>query len=250
MEQSIIFAFLGHNYTPPNWNQFFLKQSTINRIYYIHSGTGGYIRNGEKKLFEKGKLYFIPNTSNVQVFADENDPLLHSYCNFELFPPIFSNDVIALLPNDMDKIIIDLFVYYCKKNKGTSAFSDIELKPNETKLYYAMIDYLVSRFKEYLDDTVFDDEVILKTLKYMYDNIADEITVTELANLVFMSESGYIRRFKRYMGCTPYTYLKTIRLNKALYLQSLGYTLEYVAEQTGYADASTLSHAKKRSQKI
>ena len=38
------------------------KHIGINRLYYIHAGTGGYLHGGEEFSFRVGGLYYIPYT--------------------------------------------------------------------------------------------------------------------------------------------------------------------------------------------
>ena len=69
-------------------------------------------------------------------------------------------------------------------------------------------------FKNFGADFVFD-ETVTRALSIMNDRMNEDLTVSALAEEVYMSEDGFIRRFSRIMGATPYAYLKKLRLTTA-----------------------------------
>ena len=87
------------------------------------------------------------------------------------------------------------------------------------------------------------DPAITGALEYIHASLSQKITVQALAERVFLSEGGFIRKFTREVGMTPYAYLKKLRVQTALALKEEGYTYDTIASQTGYADASALLHA-------
>ena len=73
----------------------------INRLYFILDGDGGYIRNGDKKHFKKGFLYFIPSYDNIPTWSSyepEENRLNHLYLSFEFLPPIMTDQVVEIDP--------------------------------------------------------------------------------------------------------------------------------------------------------
>ena len=60
-----------------------------------------------------------------------------------------------------------------------------------------------------------------------------------------MSTEGFIRKFKTYIGETPYNYLKRLKIRAALRIRKSGASWAEVAEGVGYSDTSTLLHAIK-----
>lgn len=88
----------------------------------------------------------------------------------------------------------------------------------------------------------------LKTvLTYIDDNLDGEITIKELADLLFMSEKYFITYFKKTIGVTPYSYILSIKMKKAYeYIEVQGYTVKQTAALLGYTDQYTFSKAFKR----
>ena len=68
-----------------------------------------------------------------------------------------------------------------------------------------------------------------------------------------MSTNGFTRKFKHYLGVTPYAYIRTTRVRTALMMRTEGATLEEAAEKCGYSDAAALLHAianEKKSERL
>ncbi|WP_162845179.1 AraC family transcriptional regulator [Hydromonas duriensis] len=86
-----------------------------------------------------------------------------------------------------------------------------------------------------------------RVVEHVNEHFAQDISVSDLAELVAMSPSHFNRVFKNYMADTPMQYLKKIRLNKAQTLikqQSLA--INQIAQAVGYESASQFSREFKR----
>ncbi|MDR1136766.1 MAG: AraC family transcriptional regulator [Synergistaceae bacterium] len=54
--------------------------------------------------------------------------------------------------------------------------------------------------------------------KYILENYASQLTIDELAKISGLGKYSFIRKFRKYMGVSPYTYLQKIRINNAIAL--------------------------------
>jgi AraC-like DNA-binding protein len=59
------------------------------------------------------------------------------------------------------------------------------------------------------------DERVLRILDYVAANIANNFTLSELAELAFLSPDHLIRLFKKEMSCTPIQYINTKKIETA-----------------------------------
>lgn len=76
---------------------------------------------------------------------------------------------------------------------------------------------------------------------WLQKNLARDITVSELACEVAVSERTLVRRFGAAIGQTPLGYLPAVRLEAARALLEVGdMAVQSVASQVGYDDASSL----------
>jgi transcriptional regulator GlxA family with amidase domain len=79
--------------------------------------------------------------------------------------------------------------------------------------------------------------------EWMLDNLAEELTVDQLARKALMSSRTFARRFRADMGTTPAAWLNRQRLLRAqLYLEQSDRGLETVAQETGFGTAAVMRH--------
>ncbi|MEH2354490.1 helix-turn-helix transcriptional regulator [Nostoc sp.] len=81
-----------------------------------------------------------------------------------------------------------------------------------------------------------------RVIDYIYDNLALELTLAELANLVNMNSYSFCRWFKRLMGISPHQYVIQCRIERAKFL--LTYTqlaLIEIALQVGCSSQSNFT---------
>ena len=100
------------------------------------------------------------------------------------------------------------------------------------------------------DSTVLRDNAVLTALNYIHTNFKEKFSIADLAEICHMSPEGFIRKFKSYIGETPYSYLKRLKLRVALRLRNSGMSWDEIADFCGYADSSTLLHAIKSSNSV
>ncbi len=76
-------------------------------------------------------------------------------------------------------------------------------------------------------------------LEYMMQHLEQPITTEELAELVYMQPTYFIKRFKAAYGLPPIAYLGRLRLYKAMeYLASTDLAIDKIAQEIGITDAS------------
>ena len=220
------------------------KYIGINRLYYIHSGIGGYEHNGKTVPLQPGKLYFIPYTVSFTPFSDGNDPIVHTYMDFELIPPIITGEILSMEANKSNKISSAVSVFHL----GGTMSNHTDLSPLlEDPLFWELcktsVVYLVNEIALANQISKITDKVVTKSLEIMHTRMKEKLTINEIAHECYMNPDSFIRRFSRIVGITPHTYLKNIRLRTARYLKESGMSLSQIASEVGYSDASALSHA-------
>ena len=218
-----------------------------NRLYYIEGGTGGYIENGKRIPFQKGMLYFIPSYSCIPTYTDETDRLFHSYINFELTPPIVSRTVFCIDPYKDPKIEAALLAFreFCQPMFSTRTHKPPFTAEEEQRMTVlkALTVFLTEQTVQADRESVLTDDAIVTALGIIHTNMADTPSVAEIAAKCYMSTDGFIRKFARIVGETPYSYIKNLKIRTALLLREEGKTLEEAASKCGYSDPSALLHA-------
>ena len=87
------------------------------------------------------------------------------------------------------------------------------------------------------------DSIIIESLNIMREKLSEKLSIEEIAKKFNLSTEGFIRKFKKYLGVTPYSYLKNLRVRTALVMRAEGHPLSEIAEKCGYSDPSALLHA-------
>lgn len=217
----------------------------LNRLYYINGGKGGYIKNGKRINFCTGMLYLIPYYANIIVYTDLEDNLDHSYVGFLSSPPILSTDVLQISPAASDKVdaALTLLLKLAKYGYGFRREPKPSPREDELTLLKATIAYLSSQLLKEFNGCMIKDQTVISALNMMTEDPCTKVTIADIAQMHGMSTNGFIKLFTRCVGETPYSYLKNLKIQKALMLRAEGVTLEKTAEACGYSDASALLHA-------
>ena len=72
---------------------------------------------------------------------------------------------------------------------------------------------------------------------------AEPLDLSELLQNAHMSRSYFMAQFRHYLGTTPYQYMLSIRMTQAKELLEMSdYSIETIAEKTGFQDVSTFSN--------
>lgn len=239
MNNACEIACIGECTVPKDWIG--MVKNDINRLYYIHSGEGGYIKDGKRIEFTPNRLYLIPAYSKIRTYAPPENRICHTYADFALVPPIISKDVISIDPHKDPTVMASLgvFIALCK-DQSTLAESA------RAKYLCDTLFFLSSKIAEQNDSSILKDKAIISALNIMHSRISEKLTVADIAEECHMSQEGFIRKFKTHIGETPYNYLKRLKLRVALRIRGTGVCWEEAADAAGYSDASSLLHAIKK----
>ena len=251
MNQYCFIQCLGKQKVPDKEKWHNNVQGGLNRLIYVNGGKGGYYVNGKKHFFKKGHLYLLPCYDNIPTWSSyesDDERLDHTYVNFELVPPIITKSVVELDPH-ADPMIESAFITLDKICDSTKC-KLANLKNEELQYLKATIVYILNKMAiNGLLETL-DDEMIISALEKMHKSISTGISIKEIAESSFISYEGFIRRFNKTLGITPYAYMKQLRIRTAAALRAEGATLEEAAERCGYSDATSLLHAISNEKKL
>ena len=233
----------GKKYAPIKWE---LKTNVgNNRLYYIHSGVGGYVHKKKHVEFAQGTLYYIPYTADFTPWSHEEEPILHTYADFELIPPILSDEILTMrLDGATAKSALGAFEAISNAcTRKELLIREMSESDPARQLLCASILYLTELVAKQNGIAQIRDEVVLEVLSILHARLAEPITVGEIARLCHRDEDALIRRFTKVMGTTPYAYLKDLRLRQAKILRSEGHSWQRIVAEVGYRDSAALLHA-------
>lgn len=79
--------------------------------------------------------------------------------------------------------------------------------------------------------------------EWMLENLAEDLTIDQLARRALMSSRTFARRFRAEMGTTPAAWLNRQRILRAQHLlEESDLALETIAQQTGFGSAAVMRH--------
>jgi AraC family transcriptional activator FtrA len=85
------------------------------------------------------------------------------------------------------------------------------------------------------------DDLFAETLAWAQRHLDRPVSIEQLASRAAMSKRTFARRFSATAGTTPYQWLLTQRLRRAQQLlETTDLPVEQIAQQSGFADATTL----------
>ncbi len=87
------------------------------------------------------------------------------------------------------------------------------------------------------------DDSFALVAEWMLENLAEDLTVDQLARKALMSSRTFARRFRSEMGTTPAAWLNRQRLMRAQQLlEETDRGLETIAQETGFGTAAVMRH--------
>ena len=137
-------------------------------------------------------------------------------------------EVMAKAPNK-NFIIITAYdsFEYAQKALRLGA-KDILLKPIEYK-------QLIQSIERAIGWNFTDSDILNKILDYINNNYNEQLNLTHLAELFFVSPSHISRLFKNHMNMSTIAYINEVRINKAIELLEEGkFNIKEISELIGY----------------
>ena len=88
--------------------------------------------------------------------------------------------------------------------------------------------------------------VIEKAKEYIEENFGNDISLTDVADFVFLNPAYFSRYFKQYTGMNFIAYLLDVRMNHAKKLLSEDYSIEEITRICGYSSVRYFSQSFKK----
>lgn len=237
---------------PMHWHNEF-------ELNYIISGRGEFICGAQKFEAVEGDILFLPPNMLHSAYPCRDNKLLYHALVFH--PVLLGNSgndrsiVEYIRPIVNGTVQIDVRIhrntkdYDCIRAVTEQIFTcvwancarmDLLLKSKLLKLFYL----LTSRENIVLhkDSGIGYNELIRPALEYMAQNFREEITVEQLAGLVHLSKSYFMRCFKETVGVGAMEHLTQLRVSAAC--EALTATQDKIADisyRCGYSNLSNFN---------
>lgn len=196
-------------------------------------------------------IFFEKDTNNMNYYygdlfspnvPHDNQTRLHHYClmfekeyfeeRFKMYSeelPLYNFKSVKIY-GDMLKLLNSFALEYSRNEPNSEIILEAQAEIITHKVIRSILCENVSETKP-----VSEDYSIAAAQNYIERHYAEDINVTELANLGYELVSCFMRRFKKETGVTPMEYLNGIRMKNArTLLKESNFPISEIAEKCGF----------------
>ena len=192
----------------------------VHRLYYVFNGNATVIYEKKEKQLTAGNIYLIP--PNKEFITIDSQNFEHLYFDYYCIPVLYSKSIVEI-PGTL-RSMDSFFVFLSDNVKNSNMEKDTAL--HFLKGILTFIDTEINL--KYISE-----KSIIKALEII-DKNKMSITTKELADMVNLNESYFIRLFSRVLGITPMKYIRACRLSEGRLLIRKGCTISQAAYMCGY----------------
>lgn len=218
----------------------------------------GFIENGRRYLSCKNKEYTIESGDLLLFNPGDNhtceqiDGKTLDYRVINIQPEIMSKAVFEIVGRDYLPHFTTQVVF---QSELVSLLRELHLMImheekdfRKEELFFFLLEQL---FEEYTEQDISSPKSEQNTevkaiCEFLEANYMNNITLDDLINLTGLSKYYLLRSFTKQKGISPYSYLETIRIDKAKKFLEQGVLPIDVALKTGFADQSHFSNFFKK----
>ncbi|ADO84028.1 AraC family transcriptional regulator [Ilyobacter polytropus] len=178
------------------------------------------LENGKILIYNRDNFLLLPSDSNVHMDITKNTKALAFEFSNNLIETVLKktdilkssrkslehkNYMLGSKRNEIAEDIWNLFVTSREKNNNKKFLIDLYVQ----KLVYDLIQ------DESTHDLLYpnDSHPVSKSIKFIDENITNNISVKELSESLYMSESNFSHMFKKNTGCNPIEYIRDKKLD-------------------------------------
>lgn len=203
----------------------------LNRLYYVNSGSATIFNGISEHRLTSGRFYIIPQCKSFQPI--EAVGFDHTYFDFyssRIFRP---NKII-----DLEGSILDASSFF----KHVNSF--INKENGKTIAEHYLSGFLALIEAEYDSLYYISDSSITRALNLIHSEYKS-VTTKDLAKMLNLNESYFIRLFTSTMGTSPMKYIRAVKVAHAKEFIRNGESITKTAELCGYASPASFYNAVK-----
>lgn len=136
-------------------------------------------------------------------------------------------------------VLSNKFSAFTPPSKYTYEGSIFHEMKNAQRLKNSREEYLIGQLFKLLSETEerfseTSNDYVLFAKDYIHKNYANDITTSDIANILNIDKRYFSKIFKKAEGITPSFYLTKVRMGHALELLQLNYSVSETAQKCGY----------------
>ncbi len=218
--RDVVFVYQMKNEDELKWHGRFHQHGPDEyEIHYFIQGTGKFLNNKSIYRINPGTLFITQPGRNHSIITEDNyRPLSYYAVLISLSPE--SMEVEKLIREEMAvKQYYDIgtnyrFFFEELKEKGLSRNRNLQ-KSASHQLISFLYTLVEQRDFNYNESSSIQLE---KSLRIMQNSVTGKLTLEDITSRLNLSESYFIRLFKRKMGITPMKYYTRLKIEAATYM--------------------------------
>jgi AraC-like DNA-binding protein len=209
-------------------------------FFYVVSGECCVIIDNESFILSQGELAFLPK-GKMRTYSNMSSDITLYEINFEAeingqnwYDKLMLEDGNYSVKTESADEIKALFENSVRYELNKNLIYDVLFCSNLMNIIRI---FIFEKFKANNSASSFK-----KVIDYMKNNLKKTVKISELAELAYMQETYFIKKFKKALGYSPITYLNKMRIYKAMtYLAEGSLTLSEIGHKVGIYDSSYFS---------
>jgi len=240
--------------------------SPFSRIYYIKDGISKIILKGEELEIKAGHLYLIPSFTPCSYYFKKgmNHYFLHCIFSFQngLNPFLHLKTLKEVPAEILDSLLFSRIFELHPEKRLPNYYPNVYHRTmwqnknsyqKKFKLKWESDAIVKQLFSRFIVDT--DKKTLHHSLRYtiediffyLRENLANDISIQELAEKSFLSPDHFSKVFKEFVGIGPKEYIIRLRLEKAqMLLLTTDYSIQEIIVHVNFNSLAYFSRIFKK----
>ncbi|MBQ8174608.1 MAG: AraC family transcriptional regulator [Clostridia bacterium] len=189
---------------------------------YILKGQGEIHIGNETHIIHPNEIYLIPpNTVHGFYNSSETSKLLCAEIKFDVHAPEYRRTVLEL-PNvlsvkntPISRILMDIYKETRVKDHMSETISVLLMQELFAYLLRAATGGMEDAKPAPKQETTKSGDDLSRVLDYIFENVQNNITLQDLANICCLEKTYFLKKFKTLTGYTPMAYVRKEKIKKA-----------------------------------
>lgn len=232
----------GISSMPTKGYQIIFNNHSANEVFFVVSGSMYVKYNNQTIIAHAGDMFFLPNSLKLHIYGDVGDEPLFMFW-LHLRPQLAGFPEYLNIPTEpfcrpsqyIKELELLLKLLYLQERSGDISGLDT---------IFMLTKYLKKELENIPDEINPTIEQVKKVFSQVKNNLKKDWTIKELAKIACLSESHFFAITKKIYNETPYAIIRRMKMeNTFTLLLRSDIKIEYIARESGYANAFSFSKA-------
>ena len=218
-------------------------------VGFIERGRRNLCCKGERYVTAPGDLLLFNPGENHACEGAADQPLDYRCLNID--PDVMAKAAREIFGGESAPVFAQSVVFYCELIADLRELHSMILRGDsgvrKEERFFFLLEQLLREYAQAGAPQQPERRVEVQAVcDYLAAHFDEPVSLDVLRELAGLSKYHLLRAFTKETGITPYSYLETLRIDRAKLLLKQGETPANVAQETGFSDQSHFSNTFKR----